>query len=311
MVTETHRLVLGTAQWGIPRYGIANQSSSPPNETVLNAAIDRAARAGCRTIDTAWAYGDAESVVGRIVGGDTRWEVVTKTDPALEFRIASPLEARGVLDECLAVTRSRLGRARLDVVLLHRPSQRTAARGAIWDALRRRRDEGEIGALGASTVSLDDAWELLDDPDVQVLQLPASVLDQRAIDSPLAARVQERGVRVLARSAFLQGVLHLRPNELPAHLAPLRETLGELRSLAGTWSTSIGSLALRFLRDVTCFDVVVGFETGVQLDENLSFWREDRLAESVVATLKGLRWQGDVALLEPHTWPSPLPEDSR
>jgi len=304
VVTRADRLVLGTAQWGIAGYGIANRSASPPGDAALHAALSRAARAGCRTIDTAWAYGGAESVVGRLLRGDTRWEVVTKTDPALESAVSSRETAREAVDLRLDEARKRLGRTRVDVLLLHRPSQRTAAHGAIWDALRRRRDRGDVGALGASTVSVDDAWDLMDDPDVQVVQLPANLLDQRVIDGPLATRIRDRGVRVLARSVFLQGVLHLRPDELPLHLAPLRETLRDLRSLALTWSTSVGSLALRFLRDFTNFEVVVGFDNVAQLDANLASWADDRLDETALAALRDLRWDGDPALLEPHRWPS-------
>ena len=70
------KLALGTAQFGLS-YGISNTRGQTP-EAEARAIIDAATREGLDVVDTAPAYGDSESVLGRILP-DRRVRVVTKT----------------------------------------------------------------------------------------------------------------------------------------------------------------------------------------------------------------------------------------
>ena len=71
------QLALGSAQWGLERYGVANRDGAPA-AAELGRLLKLAAAAGVRTIDTARAYGASEQRIGEQTGPDPVWTVITK-----------------------------------------------------------------------------------------------------------------------------------------------------------------------------------------------------------------------------------------
>ena len=59
-----NRLALGTVQFGVP-YGIANHSGQV-SRAEANAMLQHALANGIDTLDTAIAYGDSESCLGKV-----------------------------------------------------------------------------------------------------------------------------------------------------------------------------------------------------------------------------------------------------
>src|SRR5207237_745860 len=87
-MTTLSRLGLGTVQFG-QDYGVANRTGRP-DEREVAAILERAASAGIGYIDTAPAYGEAEALVGRHLGGGHGLRIVTKTRVLTD----GPIEAR-------------------------------------------------------------------------------------------------------------------------------------------------------------------------------------------------------------------------
>lgn len=275
-------IALGSVQWGMP-YGIANQSG-PPTGDELPRLLALARDAGVRTIDTARAYGASEAEIGRHVGDDTRWRVVTKTDPAA-VDDASLLES-------LRASEAALQRTPLDAVLLHRPAQKAS----VWKSLLRERDAGRVGMIGLSALTPADAWAALDDPDVDIIQVAASLFDQRlARDGFFEAA---RGRVVFVRSIYLQGVAHLMPEALPAHLAELREPLAAVRAFGvPTWQ-----LFLAYAGTLPGAVPLLGCERASQLAENLAAWRDrGRHRQAVAQLAAGMPVLPD-RVLDPAQW---------
>jgi aryl-alcohol dehydrogenase-like predicted oxidoreductase len=213
-----HKLVLGTAQLGLPRYGRTNLVGRPRRQTAV-ALIRRGVSLGIDAIDTARDYGTAESVVGAalddLVGGKP--PVVTK----LSSLRGLPGDAdRRVVREAVdaSVTRSckELRAATLPVLLLHRWAHHEDHEGAIWARLLELRDEGLIQRLGASVYSPEEALEALADPEVEHVQLPFNILDRRWVEAGVDRAAAKRpDVVVHARSVLLQGILGAGPTTWP------------------------------------------------------------------------------------------------
>ena len=294
------RLALGTVQWGLP-YGVANRTGQPgPDE--VSAMISLARANDIDTLDTARAYGDSEAVIGRAVGSDPAFHVVTKTDPHLLEGSGGPEEAVGRLRESLRVSRELLGRRRLDTVLLHRPGHRLAHGGALWDAMREERDQDRIGRIGISALSPADAFCGLEDPDVSVMQVASSLLDRRLVDGGFFEAARSRGVEIHVRSVFLQGSAFFAPSELPKRLEGLEPSIRRLDEVAAELQVSRPTLFWAWARQLGSAKLLVGCERAEQLGEHLE-WFEAATAhmETVAAIAQSLPVLGE-EVVDPSRW---------
>jgi len=71
------RLGLGTAEFGIPYGAVTNLP--PPGMGELRTILDISAKRGVRILDTAPAYGESESRLGRAGVSKSNFKIVTKT----------------------------------------------------------------------------------------------------------------------------------------------------------------------------------------------------------------------------------------
>jgi hypothetical protein len=293
-------IILGTAQWGMP-YGIANFFGIPDHEEI-NEILQVARRAGVDTIDTARAYGDSEATIGELTQGDDYWTIITKLDPGVLGSQSSLEETLVRVEESIAESLTALKREKLDVLLLHRAEHRHALEGAIWQRLCEKRASGEITALGVSVGSPKEASILVEDPSVDVLQVAASLLDQRLLVSGFFARAKELEKRVFVRSIFLQGVAHLEPEALPPYLADLNAPLETIKQWALAREISPSDAWLLFARDGIRHPIVIGCESTGQLCQNLMTWRSLQVPPMELIGLAGEVRNIEESLLDPAGW---------
>lgn len=299
-MSDAARVALGTVQWGMP-YGIANRAGQPDRQRV--AAILRLAReAGVRTLDTARAYGDSEGVIGALAGDDAHWQIITKIAPELAPDDDAQQAARAV-EQSLICSREQLGRQRLDGVLLHRAEHRLAWGGAAWDVLRRQRDAKQIGAIGVSAGSPEQALEALDDPDVDALQVASSLLDQRLLRRGFFQRAQQLGRQVYVRSVFLQGVAFIDPAQLPGFLAAARAPLLAIERWAHEQGCTVGDAFLLFARQRLPGVLVLGCEAPEQLAPHLNLWQRQDVDCAGLERLADALPDLGAGVLDPAQWP--------
>lgn len=172
----------------------------PADEVAAILEVGRAA--GCDTLDTAVAYGDAEQVLGDV--GVSGWRIVTKL-PAV------PNEESDVAGWVYRTVRSSLSRLRvpaLHAVLLHRPQQLLDARGAaIAEGLSRVRDDGLTTRIGVSVTTAPEISEYADRLPLSLVQVPFNLFDRRLLQENRLAGLAADGIEVHVRSIFLQGLL--------------------------------------------------------------------------------------------------------
>lgn len=266
---QASRLALGGAQFGM-RYGIANRDGQPSRDAVSR-IVGRARACGISLIDTAYVYGDSESILGRVLtedGSDVR--VVTKTQPTQNNVISEPdVEAVKVAFQS---SLARLNRACVYGLLVHHAGDLLKSGGELlWAWMRSAKADGKAEKLGVSVYSPEQLSELLVRyQEIELVQLPLNIYDQRFVRSGLLARLKQKDIEVHARSAFLQGVLLMAPERLPdqfdairSHQAALHEWLRErgLSPLAGALSICVGNPQVDL--------VVVGCDSVQQLDDIL------------------------------------------
>lgn len=290
-------IALGTAQWGM-RYGVVN-TSGQPCQAEIRELLRQARSFGITTLDTARIYGSSEEAIGEASAGKD-WRVITKLDPSVYLPGMLWPEVRARVEKSLADSKRALKTDRIDTLLLHRPQHRTVLAGTIWSALREERKAGRIGQLGVSVDSVDAAWPAIEDPSVEVVQVPASLLDLRLWRAGFFERAREAGVEVFVRSIFLQGVVFLPPERLPLGLAPLAGPLRTIRTWARNHGTDVHHVFLTFLRDTVPATLLLGCETVAQLGVHLDRWTAPALPN--IRELANLVPDLDESILNPARW---------
>ncbi|MFO1248320.1 MAG: aldo/keto reductase [Alphaproteobacteria bacterium] len=282
-VAGAGRLGIGTVQFG-QAYGISNLRGQVPL-VEARAILARAARAGMGLLDTAANYGEAEQVLAQL--DTSAFRIVTKT-----ISVSQGVEA--------VIARARQSVAtlgRVDLLLVHAVSDLLGPDGeALWNALRRLKDEGVVGGIGISAYVVDDPAALAARFKPDAMQVPFSLLDQRLLQDGSLDRLKDLDVEVHARSVFLQGLLFL--ESLPDNLRAAGPLLASVRQrIAASGATPLAA-ALGFVLSRPEVDVAV---TGVTSVKEL-----EEILAAATAPLPQLDWSSfaldDARLLTPSLW---------
>jgi aryl-alcohol dehydrogenase-like predicted oxidoreductase len=294
VTTPRARLGLGTAQLGLP-YGIANEKGRP-DAAAAAALLAAAAAVGVEVVDTAPAYGFAEARLGALLPEGVAWRIVTKTMAA-----AAPGAVRAGVEASLR----RLRRPALAGLLVHDRRELLDAGGPggdrLWRELVDLREQGLVERIGVSVYHPDEVMRLLARYPLDLVQVPLSVLDQRVRSSGALAALAAAGVEVHARSAFLQGLLLLEPERVPAELAPARAPLARFRARVRELGCTPLQAALGFVAGSPGVGTVVcGAEAPAQVHELAA-----ALGTHVDAAAFADLACSDLAVVDPSTWPVP------
>ena len=290
-MTHAPQLCLGTVQFGLP-YGITNQAGQVPEEEVRR-ILDLAAASGISLLDTAQAYGTAESVFGRC------WPTAAPRRLISKLPAGAPRES---WEESLKTSLKRLQATKRDGFLLHRSSDLLAPDGeALLDWLEGLRDRGLVERIG---VSIYEASELEGLPldHIQLVQLPLSVYDQRLIRDGTVDMLLDMGIAVHVRSVLLQGLLLQSPDYWPDHLSP------EFRAHHARWLEHLDHVgmsplagALGFVRARKGVEaVLVGVQACPELAQVIQAWSQAQVFPP--AALLDWAWKNTVDL-DPRRWP--------
>jgi aryl-alcohol dehydrogenase-like predicted oxidoreductase len=259
------KLGLGTAQFG-GQFGLdcgAQSGRGRLTETEAMAAVSLAVDAGVRLIDTSAQYGESEAVLGRVVPkappSPPPFRLVTKTAPI----------AAGVnrVETAARASLARLGVARAAAIVVHTAADLLGAEGPeLWARLSRLKDEGLYEAVGISARAADDPVGLARRFKPDVMQLPASLLDQRLMADGTLSTLAELGVEVHLRSVFQQGLLFLPRAGLPANLAGAGPRLSRIRRTIAEAGADPLHAALAFaLNRPEASAVIVGVASAAEL----------------------------------------------
>lgn len=285
-----NRLALGTVQFGL-EYGVANNAGRV-NLDEAGKILAEAAHAGINMLDTAIAYGDSESTLGKI--GVAGWHIVTKLPemPDTCTNVAEWVEAQ--IRESL----NRLGVQQLHAVLLHRPAQLLEARGPqLFAALERLKILGYTKKIGISIYDPSELDSLFRDMHFDLVQTPLNILDRRLVTSGWAQRLRSSGTELHVRSAFLQGLLLMPAANRPPKFNRWQSLWSEWERWLNETGLSPVEACLRYVMSVEEVDnVVVGVDSAAQLHE---------IHAAAIGVLPGLPdWPQtiDPVLLNPALW---------
>ncbi len=254
------KIAIGSVQFGV-NYGINNSYGKTPPVEVAQ-ILASAKNYGIDTIDTSYNYGDSERVLG--------------TNSLSPFNIVSkfPFPKDGkTLDGILKESLQRLNLHSIYGWLCHDPDQ-LIAHPSIYSEAQTAKEKGLISKIGASVYApeqLTTIISLLGIPDI--IQVPFNILDRRF--ESILIDLKSAGTEIHVRSAFLQGLLLMSPNELPPFFQPLKAWLSAFDEAFPSTELRINA-ALQFCLNHQAIDkTVIGINTKDQLEMNITALKQE------------------------------------
>jgi aryl-alcohol dehydrogenase-like predicted oxidoreductase len=248
------KLGLGTVQFGLP-YGIANRQGQPSIEAVRE-ILNQATIAGVHTIDTAPLYGESESILGTLLPHSHSFEIVTKTPQFNHDRIDTQDSAH--LRKTFEQSLEKLRQPSVYALLVHRSTDLTIEGGEqLWEQMQDLKASGKVQKIGVSVYSSQDIDTILARCEIDIIQLPLNLFDQRLITNGYLTSLKKLGIKIHVRSAFLQGLLLMSSADRPAFFKPLESHFSHYQNILNTYETTPLIACLDFLNQCPEIDRII------------------------------------------------------
>lgn len=280
------RTCLGTVQLGL-KYGINNKTGKPSTEESIK-ILEEAYKSGIRTFDTAYAYGNAEEVIGGFLsktGVRKNIQIISKLKPNVleEYNGRDPLDS--FLEKRLNESLNRLKTEYLDGYLFHTPGY--IYNSPLVDAMKHLREKGLVKNIGVSIYDVEDAISAVNSGWVDYIEVPYSILDQRIDKSNFFGLAKDKKITIFARSPFVQGLILMNPEEIPLHLKSAGKYLEKINKIANAGDVSVLESSLLFPYSNPHVDYVLfGVDNLSQLKEDLEIILKSKNVRSITKSMK-------------------------
>ena len=273
------KLRLGTVQFG-QDYGI-NGQKKPSVQDSIN-MLDYATQNGITNLDTAFAYGSAESVVGEFLKKKTipreKLNISSKLVPNIMDEVL-PEDYEAKVLELIKGQLKTLNTDYLDVYLYH--SARYVHNEALLSALHVAKKEGLAKKVGVSVYEVDEVKKGLASDKVDFMQFPYSIFDQRMLaegifDLPL------NGTEIDTRSAFIQGLIIMSEDKVPPFLAKAKPIVRKIDEVCLKFGVNRVALAMSFVKQQKSISsLVFGVDNMEQLKQDIEFFNKEIPSQTV------------------------------
>lgn len=251
MNSLVNKIALGTVQFGLD-YGISNLNGKTSSKEVSK-ILDYAKKYGIDTLDTASAYGESESVLGK--HHTDHFNIVSKF-----INVRTPSDLKKQLNNTLLA----LNQDKVYGYLAHRPEE-IIKNKVLWETLLNFKREKKVLKIGFSLNTLKDVEALEKEyfiPDL--IQVPYNYFDYR-FENYIKDLKKKYGTEIHTRSTFLQGLFFINPEDLDQFFKPVLDELKRLRK-----NKYMVSQLLQFVLNKPFIDkVVIGVNNSDQLSQNL------------------------------------------
>ncbi|MGK5093318.1 aldo/keto reductase [Deltaproteobacteria bacterium TL4] len=290
-----HKIGIGTVQFGVD-YGISNRLGRPAIEEIQK-MLSWAREAGVCYLDTAPSYGDSEARLGESLPIDHSFKVVTKTPTFSKHQAITP-EQQQLVTLTLEESLRKLKMTSVYGVLIHHVEDLLKPGGAlIWAALQECQTQGAIQKIGVSVYTADQIDWVLKNWDIELIQLPLNVFDQRLLKSGHLNALKKRGVEIHVRSVFLQGLLLMNPQEIPSWFNPVLPHIEQYHLFLKERGVSPLQAALGFVSNLSEVDSLICGVVNLQQLQGLLLPTPD---------LSSIPWQAfaltDPQFVNPSQW---------
>lgn len=292
-------LCLGTVQFGM-NYGINNNLGQPSKEDCFS-MIDLALENQINVIDTAGAYGQAEEILGEYFKARKNaktFKIISKLKPNI---LEPDMNAEKIVERELKNSLRTMGIDHLDGYLLHTPEY--IYREDVLEALDKVKKAGLTDNVGISIYDIKEGFAAIQSGLIDYIQVPYSILDQRAIKTGFAEKAKAAGVTLFARSAFLQGLYMMKEEQIPENLKEVIPYVHILQNLIEKYNINkIDALIYFVICEKNIDYLVFGVETKEQLSEDIKSYKNGYIPYEFVQEIKNYFKEVDKSIIFPSLW---------
>lgn len=252
------KIALGTVQFGL-NYGINNLRGKIPEKEVFE-ILDFAYKSGIDTVDTAYAYGDSEKVLGNYFKEKKQYKVITKT-PAQ----SNPNNLLNLFYESL----KNLNLEKIYGYIFHDYKTYKEYPDTL-KIMQELQNKGIIGKIGFSLYYPQDLEILLNNNiRFDLIQIPYNIFDKRF--EKYFNALKKLNIEIHVRSIFLQGLFFKDPESLNDHFKTVKNKLKYLRVISENNNIPINMSLLLFALENTYIDkTVIGVDNLNNLKDNIN-----------------------------------------
>jgi len=253
-------IVIGTAQFGL-NYGISNQTGQVKNSAAVN-ILSFAQTIGINSLDTAVAYGNSQEVIGYAQKQlDGQFNIITK----LSVDNVSTEQVIEQVQDSLSLLHCK----QLDTILLHQADELLNERKAEnYQKLSALKTLGLCRKIGVSFYHPEQFLQLATEMKLDVIQVPINIFDQRFLAAQVKEKVQSDNIEVHARSLFLQGLLLMNVEQLPAYFGSFQSQLRTFQQMLKEEQLTALQACLSFAKSTQFVDkFVVGISQLSELEQ--------------------------------------------
>jgi aryl-alcohol dehydrogenase-like predicted oxidoreductase len=257
MTSPLSKLGLGSGQFGLDQTQPAPRSR--PRDVEARDILQIAARARLPVFEMTGHSAHAETVIAGVLPRPNPFRVTLST--------VRPDRGPDHVEAELRAQLRRLGLECVDAILAPAASDLFGPHGlALWDRMKALKDQGLCRKIGMSVYASDDPVRMARRFRPDIIQAPASLLDQRLLVDGTLAQLAGVGIEVHLRSIFLNGLLFLPPDRAPTHLKAAASRISRARRLIAEGRSDPLQAALGFaLSRPEATAVLVGVTSAAEL----------------------------------------------
>ena len=296
---NTSKIVIGTAQMGF-NYGITKNKLFFSKKKIEK-IFTYAKKSKIKFLDTAMNYGDAQKKIGYF-DKKNEFKVITKLSKIGNTPLT---KLENVVEKKIFKTLKDLKRNFIDILLIHNFEDVYLNQGKLLSVLYNLKKKGIIKIIGVSVYSPKEALYCIKLKEVNFLQIPFNILDQRWKNKDFLINLKKRkDVIIQVRSIFLKGLILNNYKLWPGSIKKSKQIVEKIEKLVIQLNRKNKiDLCLSYINSFKWINfITVGVDDVVQLKEIMKFRHAKKMFLSEKKTIYNHFKQLNDQVLIPTRW---------
>lgn len=286
-------LIIGTANFG-NSYGLTKGEVAKDS---IQEILDLGMASGIKTLDTAYLYNNSYEVLSE--NNLANFGIITKTPKFSNCKTED--EAIRILQDFIDKTNNSFGLNNLKAILFHDSYDLSSEYGdLIYSRLKKEMDSNSV-QIGISVYDVSEL-EIIKDYNIEIVQAPLNIFDQRFISSSVVELLQNNKIEFHSRSVFLQGLMLMNASQARRCNPGALKYIKKLDDICLSAGVTRLQLCLSFLKSLNCVtSCLVGINSLQNLSQIINIWNGEDPDRLLGVNYRDLNVNDDL-IIDPRKW---------